>query len=192
MNTMNRNTLGRYVGRSMGRYARLAVAMAALPLAGCAGPQIGDHVGDQSTFDFKQYFDGTVMGHGLINDRGGKVLRRFVVTMRCQWAGDKGTLNEDFVYDDGERQHRVWEVQRQPDGRYVATAADVVGQAQGVAAGAAFNWRYTLKLPVRGSVYEIQFDDWMHRIDDKIVINKVVMSKFGIRVGELTLAFSRP
>ena len=68
MNTMNRNTLGRYVGRSMGRYARLAVAMAALPLAGCAGPQIGDHVGDPSTFDFKQYFDGTVMGHGLIND----------------------------------------------------------------------------------------------------------------------------
>lgn len=188
MNTMTRTTLGRHVGYC----ARLAVAMAVLPLAGCAGPQISDHVSDKSTFDFKQYFDGTVMGHGLVNDRGGKVLRRFVVTMRCQWAGDKGTLNEDFLYDDGEKQSRVWNVLRQPDGRYVGTANDVVGQAQGAAAGAAFNWRYTLKLPVRGSVYEVQFDDWMYRIDDKIVINKVVMSKFGIRVGELVLSFSRP
>lgn len=184
MNMTTRSTLG--------RFARLAVALAALPLVGCAGPQISDHVNEKARFDFRQYFDGNVMGHGVVNDRGGKVLRRFVVTMRCQWAGDKGTLNEDFVYDDGEKQQRVWEVQRQPDGRYTATAADVVGQAQGAAAGGAFNWRYTLKLPVRGSVYEVQFDDWMYRIDDKIVINQVVMSKFGIRVGDLTLSFSRP
>ena len=51
---------------------------------------------------------------------------------------------------------------------------------------------YTLKLPVRGSVYEVQFDDWMYLIDERIVINKVVMSKFGIRLGEVTLSFSRP
>ena len=184
MNTLTRNPRG--------RFARALIAMAVLPLVGCAAPQIADHATEKASFDFKQYFDGTVMGHGLVNDRGGKVLRRFVVTMRCQWAGDKGTLNEDFVYDDGEKQNRVWNVQRQPDGRYVATAADVVGQAQGAGVGAAFNWRYTLKLPVRGSVYEVQFDDWMYRIDDKIVINKVVMSKFGIRVGELVLSFSRP
>jgi Protein of unknown function (DUF3833) len=69
----------------------------------------------------------------------------------------------------------------------------VVGEASGGSAGAAtFNWQYTLKLPVRGSVYEVKFDDWMYRIDERIVINKVVMTKFGFRVGELTLAFSRP
>ena len=68
----------------------------------------------------------------------------------------------------------------------------MVGEASGGPAGAAFNWRYTLKLPVRGSVYEVQFDDWMYRIDERIVINKVVMTKFGIRLGELTLSFSRP
>jgi len=174
------------------RFARGIAAAAALPLAACAGPQPGEHATAQAGFDFRQYFDGTVLGHGLVSDRGGKPLRRFVVTMQCQWSGDTGTLNEAFVYDDGERQQRVWQVRRQPDGRYTARAADVVGEARGGPDGAAFNWRYTLKLPVRGSVYEVQFDDWMYPIDERIVINKVVMTKFGIRVGELTLSFNRP
>ena len=174
------------------RFARGMAAAAVMPLAACAGPAPAAPAAAQTGFDFRQYFDGTVLGHGLVSDRGGKMLRRFVVTMQCQWSGDTGTLNEDFVYDDGERQHRVWQVRMLPDGRYTARAADVVGEASGGPAGAAFNWRYTLKLPVRGSVYEVQFDDWMYRIDERIVINKVVMTKFGIRVGDLTLSFSRP
>jgi hypothetical protein len=174
------------------RFARGLAVAAIVPVAACAGPQAGEPAPTQVGFNFRQYFDGTVVGHGLISDRGGKVLRRFVVTMRCEWTGDTGTLNEDFVYDDGERQHRVWQVRMHPDGRYTARAADVVGEARGGPEGPAFNWKYTLKLPVRGRVYEVNFDDWMYRIDERIVINKVVMTKFGIRVGELTLSFNRP
>lgn len=175
------------------RITRAVVACAvAFSLAGCAGPQLADHAAERPVFDFKQYFNGTLLAHGLVSDRGGKVLRRFVVTMRCDWVGDSGTLDEQFVYSDGERQHRVWRVRKQPDGSYVGTADDVLGEAVGAASGSAFNWRYTLKLPVRGSVYEVQFDDWMHMVDERTVINKAVMSKFGVRVGDVTLAFSRP
>ena len=59
------------------------------------------------------------------------------------------------------------------------------------AAGNAFNWRYTLKLPVDGSVYEVQFDDWMYLMDERVMLNKAVMSKFGITLGEVTLSFYR-
>ena len=62
----------------------------------------------------------------------------------------------------------------------------------GASSGSAFNWRYTLKLPLRGSVCEVQFDDRMHLIDERTVINKAVMSKFGVRVADVTLSFSRP
>jgi Protein of unknown function (DUF3833) len=172
--------------------AAVAAVLATLVLAGCAAPQLGDHAGEQLVFDFRRYFDGTVLAHGLVSERGGKVLRRFVVTMRCDWVGDVGTLDEQFVYDDGETQRRVWRVRRLPDGRWTGTADDVVGEAQGASAGAAFNWRYTLKLPVRGSVYEVQFDDWMYLIDERTVINKAVMSKFGVRIADVTLSFSRP
>lgn len=175
---------------------RLAIAasslLVAIALAGCAGPRLADHAGEQPVFDFKQYFSGTLLAHGLVSDRGGKVLRRFVVTMRCDWVGDEGTLDEQFVYNDGERQQRVWRVRKRADGSFVGTADDVLGQAVGRSTGPAFNWRYTLKLPVRGSIYEVQFDDWMHLIDERTVINRAVMSKFGVRIGEVTLSFSRP
>lgn len=168
-----------------------ATLLCAIAITGCAAPQLSDYANTKPAFDFRNYFDGTVLAHGMVSDRSGKVLRRFVVTIHCNWVGDDGTLDEQFVYDDGERQHRLWRVKRLPGERFVGTADDVVGEAQGASAGSAFNWRYTLKLPVDGTVYEVQFDDWMHRIDERVVLNKAVMSKFGVRVGEITLSFSR-
>lgn len=168
-----------------------AAGLAAVLLAGCAGPQLADYAAQRPVFDFKQYFNGQLIAHGLASDRSGAVQRRFVVTMNCTWVGDAGTLDEQFVYDDGERQQRVWRVRALPDGTYVGTADDVVGQAQGAAAGAAFRWNYTLRLPVRGSVYDVQFDDWIHLIDARTAINKATISKFGVRVGEVLLSFNK-
>ena len=38
---------------------------------------------------------------------------------------------------------------------------------------------------------EVQFDDWMYLMTDTVMLNKAVMSKFGIRLGEVTLSFSK-
>ena len=77
------------------------------------------------------------------------------------------------------------------DGRYTGTADDVIGVAQGQARGNAFYWTYTLSLPVDGSVYEVRFDDWMYLMTDKVMLNKATMSKFGVKLGEVTLSFTR-
>ena len=68
----------------------------------------------------------------------------------------------------------------------------MVGVAQGQAAGNALNWRYTLRLPVDGRDIEVQFDDWMYLVDERVMINKAVMSKFGVTLGEVTLSFTKP
>jgi hypothetical protein len=65
----------------------------------------------------------------------------------------------------------------------------VAGVASGRTAGNAFQWAYTLKLPVDGTVYEVQFDDWMYLMDERVMLNRATMSKFGIRLGEVTLSF---
>jgi Protein of unknown function (DUF3833) len=179
-------------GARLRRAASLAAScLAALVLAGCAGPQLADYAAQRPAFDFKQYFSGRLVAHGLVSDRSGVVLRRFVVTMRCAWVGDSGTLDEQFVYDDGELQQRVWHVRAQADGSFIGTAADIVGQATGAASGSAFRWNYTLKVPARGSVYELQFDDWIHLIDERTALNKATMSKFGVHVGEVLLSFNK-
>ncbi len=59
------------------------------------------------------------------------------------------------------------------------------------ASGNTFHWTYTLALPVDGTVYEVQFDDWMYLIDDKVMLNRAQMRKFGIHLGDVTLSFHK-
>ena len=158
-------------------------------LAGCAGPEITDYAKETPLLDLRQYFNGTLDAYGVFLDRSGKVARRFTVVMNCSWNGADGVLDEDFVYSDGEKQKRVWRMKYLGEGRYSGTAGDVIGTALGQTSGNAFRWGYTLSLPVGDKVYEVQFDDWMYLMDDRVMLNKAVMSKFGITLGEVQLTF---
>jgi hypothetical protein len=68
----------------------------------------------------------------------------------------------------------------------VGRADDVVGEARGESAGNAFHWTYTLALPVDGRVWNVEFDDWMYRMDETTVLNRSAMSKFGLHLGDVT------
>jgi len=119
------------------------------------------------------------------------VVRRFTVVMDCHWEGNQGVLDEAFSYSDGSTQRRVWRLTKHADGRYTGRADDVVGEAEGQESGNAFHWNYTLRLPVDGKEYEVQFDDWMFLIDERVMLNRATMSKFGITLGEVLLSFTK-
>lgn len=180
------------LSRTARRGCGIAVLCATLSLLGCAGPNVRDYANERPLLDLRSYFDGPVTAHGIFTDRSGRVVKRFTVQMDCRWQGDQGTLDEAFTYSDGTRQRRVWHLTRGADGRYVGSAADVVGTAQGEAAGNAFNWHYTLALPVDGRIVNVQLDDWMYLMDERTLLNRAVMSKFGVRLGDLTLSFTKP
>lgn len=160
-------------------------------LAGCAGVPPEDYRAEKPVLELDRYFNGTVDAWGIFTDRSGKVVKRFTVIMRCTWNGDTGVLDEDFIYADGTREKRVWTVRKTGPGRYSGTAGDVVGEAVGVAAGNALNWRYVLDLKVDGRSIHVDFDDWMFQIDDRVMLNRATMSKFGVRLGEVLLSFTR-
>ena len=160
-------------------------------LAGCAGPQIADYAGQKPTLELDRYFNGRVLAHGIFQKRDGEVARRFTVVMDCHWEGNQGVLDEHFTYSDGSKERRIWRLTKHADGRYTGRADDVVGEATGQTSGNAFRWNYTLRLPVDGSVYEVQFDDWMFLMDDRVMLNRATMSKFGIRLGEVLLSFTK-
>jgi hypothetical protein len=169
----------------------LAVWVAAC-LAGCASaPVPADYIAERPVLDLKKYFSGELVAHGLFTDRGGKVVRRFVVELTGTWKGNEGTLDERFTYSDGKTQRRVWHLSDEGNGRWTGRADDVVGVAEGRASGNALNWRYTLSLPVDDKLYEVQFDDWMYQMDDRVMLNKAAMSKFGFGLGEVTLSFTK-
>jgi len=163
----------------------------ALALSACAGPQISDYAAQTPILDLRTYFSGTVDAWGLFTDRSGRVVKRFTVVMDCKWQGDEGVLDEAFTYSDGTKQRRIWRLKALPNGLYEGRADDVVGMASGQTKGNAFQWQYTLALPIDGSVWHVQFDDWMYLMDERVMLNKAVMSKLGVTLGEVTLSFTR-
>lgn len=171
---------------------RFAAALLALSLLGCAAPGVEHYAQQKPALDLAQYFAGTTRGWGMVQDWRGAVTRRFVVTIEGRFNGDEGSLDETFLWSDGEQQRRIWRLKRAGPGRWIGSADDVVGSAQGEIQGNALRWQYTLSVPIDGRSIEIQFDDWMHLIDQEVLINKARMTKFGIPVGEVTLAFRRP
>ncbi|GAB3249367.1 DUF3833 domain-containing protein [Chitinimonas naiadis] len=160
-------------------------------LAACAGVDPQQYAHEKPALDLPTFFNGTLDAWGVFQKRNGQVTRRFTVEIRTQWQGDNGTLDERFVYDDGEKQRRIWHLKRQADGSWRGTAEDVVGEATGLVVGNTLHWNYVLRLPVDGKEYEVSFDDWMWQLDGKTMMNRSSMSKFGIDLGEVTLFFRK-
>jgi len=178
--------------RPFTRRAALAGMVGGLAIAsGCAGIDPASYSAEKPVLDLKTYFNGDIDAWGVFQDRSGKVVRRFTVLMKCSWVGDTGTLDEDFSYSDGTKEKRIWTIRKLPAGRYIGTAGDVVGEAQGNSAGNALNWRYTLALKVDGTTWNVDFDDWMYLVDDRVMLNRATMSKFGVRLGEVLLSFTK-
>jgi uncharacterized protein YceK len=168
---------------------KILVALLAALLAGCAGVKVEDYAAEKPVLDLATYFNRTLDAHGMFQDRSGKVVKRFHVVIDASWKGSVGTLDERFTYSDGTTQRRVWTITKVDAHRYRGTADDVVGEAEGVAYGNALHWRYVLALPVDGKTYHVDFDDWMFLMDDKVMLNRSAMSKFGLGLGEVTLSF---
>jgi hypothetical protein len=167
------------------------VLMLSFLAAACAAVAPSEYAAEKPRLDLEHYFQGTVDGWGMVQDRSGKVLRRFHVRIDASWRDGVGTLDESFDWSDGKTERRVWTIAKANDGRYTGQAADVVGRATGVAAGNALQWRYVLKLPPEQGGYEVSLDDWMYLVDEDTLLNRSVITKFGIRFADITIAFRR-
>ncbi len=165
------------------------LAALTLGLAGCSATNIDQYRAEKPALDLKTYMNGTLDAWGMFQGRSGEVKKRFHVVIDAKWQGDTGVLDERFNWSDGTTSRRVWTLTRQADGSFRGKADDVVGEAIGEVAGNALRWRYVLKLPVDGKVYHVDFDDWMFLMDDKVMLNRSYMSKWGFKLGEVTLTF---
>ncbi len=151
-----------------------------------------DFAGREPKLLLEEYFVGESRAHGLFVDRFGDLRRQFVVDIEGTWDGETLTLKEDFVYDDGETEQRIWIIKKTGPHTYEGRAGDVIGTATGKAYGNALNWRYRLALKVGDSTWNVDFDDWMFLQEDDVIINRAEVTKFGFKLGEVTIVFSKP
>lgn len=175
--------------KSWFRYTTIFCAFA---LSACSSITVQQYAENTPRFDLIDFFSGDTRGWGIVQSRNGTLLRQFVVDIDGQINADgQLVLTEDFVWSDGEISQRIWTINQNEPGHYSGLAADVIGQAQGKAAGNVLNWSYDLNLEVDGSTWKIRFDDWMFLQQDNVLINRALMKKFGFRVGEITIVFGK-
>jgi hypothetical protein len=158
-------------------------------LNGCAGVTVNQYAEQAPALDLPTYFNGTLDAYGMFQKRSGEVVKRFHVVIDAHWQGNVGTLDERFTYSDGSTQQRIWTITKTGSNTYRGTASDVIGEAIGEQAGNALRWQYVLALPVDDKVYHVDFDDWMFLMNDRVMLNRSTMSKWGFDLGEVTLTF---
>ena len=150
-----------------------------------------DFINTEPSMTIESYFDGPVKAWGLLQDRKGKVTRQFKADMFGSFDGSILTLKEDFYWTDGEKQNRTWKIKKIDANTYEGTASDVVGIAKGFQYGSAFKFEYDLMVPFKGKNIKVSFDDWIFKQDDEVAINRATLTKFGFKVGELTVFFKK-
>jgi hypothetical protein len=163
------------------------ITIVILGLTSCSSPVIDDYKATTPTLNLDTFFNGNLTAYGIVLNRNNKMTRRFHVDLKANWQGNKGTINEWFSFDDGEKSTRVWQLTKLADGSYQGTANDVVGIAAGQSKGSALYWRYDLLIPIDGTEYQVTLDDWMFLIDENRLFNKTDILKFGFKVGEVIL-----
>lgn len=169
----------------------LTALVAMTTLTGCTTMKIQDYQNETPKLDLFSYFEGKTYAQGQFQDRSGKVLRRFTVDITGSIEGNTLTLDEQFVYNDGEKQQRIWRIEKTGDNTFIGKADDVIGEAIGESAGNALNWRYTLDLPYKDSTIHVAFNDWMFLHSKDTMMNIASVTKWGFNVGEVTLFFNK-
>lgn len=166
-------------------------AMMACVLSACGSIDIERYSNNQPAFAMEEFFNGKLTAHGIVKNRSGEVIRYFSADIDAWWEDGTGTLDEHFVFDDGEKQRRVWKLRKVGEQRYIGTAGDVVGEAEVKVAGNAVFLEYVLQIPWDDGTLDLTIDDRMYRLSENVVINESAMKKFGVRVGELTLVIEK-
>ncbi len=165
------------------------VCCSLLLLNACSISIDGKNYADQQpAFEIEAFFNGQVVAWGIVQDRSGEIVQRFVVNIDGSIEDDVLTLDESFEYGVGDGPtSRVWKITKNADGTYTGDAGDIAGKATGISYGNAFNFAYEMDLDVDGSTYRVNFQDWFWAFDKQHIMNRAYIKKFGIVMAEVTI-----
>jgi len=167
------------------------VAVGIMLISACSSVTVDQYAQNQPQLVPETFFNGKLSANGIVKDRSGQVIRYFSAKINAYWVDGIGTLDESFVFDDGEQQTRIWKLKPNADGSYVATAGDVIGEGKMKVAGNSLFLDYVLRIPYDGDTVDLRIDDRMYLVSEKVLLNESVMSKWGFEVGQITLVIEK-
>jgi len=177
-------------------YRRLAqngmlLAFVVSVITGCQTVTVNDYADYEPPLTLAEFFSGDLRAEGVVKNFRGKVIRTFTADINAYWNTGIGTLEEDFLFNDGEKQRRVWTLTPDAHGGYTGTADDVIGAGKVTVAGNSAFLNYVLRVPYGDGTIDLRIDDRMYLTSTGLLINESTMRKFGFKVGEIVLTIFR-
>ncbi len=170
---------------------RLALVLAFCCTAISCRVRVQEYAQQTPALSLESILDGELVAHGVVKDWRGRVIRKFSADLLGSWDAGIGTLEEDFRFEDGASERRVWTFRPDGAGSYRGTAADVVGVGTVRLAGNTAFLDYVLRIPYRDGSLDVRIDDRLYLVTPDVLLNESSLRKFGFKVGELLLVIQR-
>jgi len=174
----------------LSRLRRLSLALLALGAFALSAPSAQ---AKSDALVLEEYFQGRTVGKGVFESGIAGVRREFTVVTRGTWNPKTFTLRlrEDFAYDDGERETKVWFFQKVAADRYIGTRSDVLNPVTIRAGGPSITFNYAAEVATEDGPVALRFFDTLTKVDARTVRNTADVMKYGIVVGTVDLTFRK-
>ena len=161
-------------------------------LLSCGRPMpVQRFAGTTPAFDPLLYWTGHTRSWGVVESRSGGPSE--VVQTDCigeQEGPDGLHMRQTLTEGDGTVTHRDWHLRRTSPGHFSATANDMVGTAEGIAAGRVFHWSWVWATKPGNALFDVTMSQWMYAMADGTMMNRTVVTKLGLIVAEVSEQFS--
>jgi len=160
-------------------------------VTGCSNSSMENVVSKNLSFDLLEYFEGETTAWGLIVDRFGNLQRTFKVRLNGNIDNKQLLLKEYFTYNDGETEYREWIITKTETSTYEGKSKDTIGVAKGKQKGNTMRMVYDTTISIGETDIRVSFDDRFVKADKKVVINRAEVLKWGIKIADVTIFFSK-
>ena len=140
-----------------------------------------------ATLVLENFFSGPMRAEGSFVNAWSRSRRGIVIDMIPAWDGKLLSLDERFVYSDGETDHKTWRLEKTGPGTYAGTREDMIGTGRVWTAGRTVRLNYVLMLMGIG----FDFDETMILRDDGSVLARSTVRKWGLMIGRVELVIRR-
>ena len=161
-------------------------------IAGCAAPLRPEAFAATSpAFDPVAFWTGRTASWGVVENRDGAPTAIITTATEGTAEGADGLHMVQHVVTDGKDSVRDWHIRRLGPGQFEATANDMVGTACGSPSGRTLHWTWTLATKPGNCLFDVTMDQWMYLADNSTLLNRTLITKFGVRLAEVSEQFVR-
>ena len=133
----------------------------------------------------QNFFDGNLIGHGIIHNDNNIVERTYTLEIEAKWYSKTGFVEKIYRFNDGEIITKKLSFKLIDDFNFIIESDEIVGYGQGSQSGNTIKIDYIFKyFDESGSKKEVNVTDWLYKTDNNNLINITEYKKLGGRIGD--------